>query len=266
VCRRADARGGAGVVLELRAREGSQKLTVVRMNSRRVVLALIVVVAAAALVYLRLKYASCCIPSESMEPTFLPGDRFLVDELAYGVHSPPKRGDVVVLTRINSDETFMKRVVGVAGDVVEIVDRRLVVNGRRLARCKVGETEDRLSMDGPPFAIDVWIEWIDDRPHLAQSNRDPTGVTTSGRWTVGEGEVFVVGDNRDRSMDSVRWNDMHSPVQARDVRGRVVRWMSTGDDRAWAKVDDPPRLGSSLAVKLAAGLAACLSAGATIER
>jgi signal peptidase I len=136
------------------------------------------------------------IPSESMDPTLRVGDRVLVNKLAY-VFNPPSRGDVVVFANPSpgpapqrnpfsaffhwvaeglglappDDEDFIKRVIGLPGDQIEQIRGVIYVNGDRL-----------------------------DEPYLTR----PRGGDnrTQGPWTVKEGHVFVMGDNRLNSNDS----------------------------------------------------------------
>ena len=149
------------------------------------------------------------IPSESMLPQLEVGDRVVVSRLAYRVHDP-RRGDIVVFDapgeegestplaeravqvvlesvglRQVSTEEYIKRVIGVPGDVVEGRNGRVVVNGRELVE-----------------------------PYL------PGGTVTSDSppTSVPEGELFVMGDNRDASRDSRAFG----PVPLDDVVGRAV--------------------------------------------
>jgi signal peptidase I len=136
------------------------------------------------------------IPSESMDPTLRVGDRVLVNKLAY-MFNPPSRGDVIVFANPSpgpppqrnpfsaffhwvaeglglappDDEDFIKRVIGLPGDVIEQRQGVMYVNGNRL-----------------------------DEPYLTT----PRGGDnrTQGPWTVKKGHVFVMGDNRPNSNDS----------------------------------------------------------------
>ena len=133
------------------------------------------------------------IPSSSMEPTLLIGDHLLVNRLSYVVKVPftdivllhikgPSRGDVVVF-RYPEDRTkdFIKRVIAKEGDVVEIKDKVVYVNGQRA--------------DYPQavFAESTIIPgYFSPRDNLAP-------------LTVPKDSYFVMGDNRDRSLDSRFW-------------------------------------------------------------
>jgi signal peptidase I len=118
------------------------------------------------------------IPAASMAPTLLDGDHILVDKL-HGSKRYPRRGDVVVFEHpADSTKEFVKRVEGVAGDVLEIRDKDLYLNGTLM------KSEHSVYLDDKVMT-----------PEMAR--RDNFGPTT-----VPVDSVFVLGDNRDRSLDS----------------------------------------------------------------
>ena len=125
------------------------------------------------------------VDGESMNNTLMNGDRLILSVLPY----TPERGDIVVISRRNQ-EPLIKRVIGVAGDTIEIDEE--------LHRVKLnGELLDEPYVDFPTLAYDL-----------------------SGKVVVPEGMVFVMGDHRDDSHDS-RWADI-GPVPVEDILGRAV--------------------------------------------
>jgi signal peptidase I len=121
------------------------------------------------------------IPSESMVPTINPGDRILINRLAYR-YGDIKRGDIIVFKAPFDPETdFVKRVVAVAGDTVEVKRGGLIVNGEP-------QIEDFVN----PESIDL---------------------STFPMQTVPEGNVFVMGDNRTNSQDGRYWKPPWLPVE-----------------------------------------------------
>ena len=147
------------------------------------------------------------IPSGSMEPNLMVGDFILVNKYNYGIRLPvlnkkiievggPKRGDVVVfrypgMPGIADDPSigvdYIKRVVGLPGDEVTVVDNRVSING--------------VQVEYAPIADFQVIENLPGNPHVIQEI--PNGnVTKNGTWKVPEGEYFMMGDNRDNSEDS----------------------------------------------------------------
>ncbi len=150
------------------------------------------------------------IPSDSMRDTLLPGDCVLVERWAYGLRVPgtglrlgpsrvPRRGEVVVLRAPDRPgEDLVKRCVATAGQTVEIVDRRVIVDGDTLR-----EPYARHS-DPSVHAADY-----DPRDNLAPQTVEP-------------GHVFVLGDNREDSEDS----RFVGAIREQDLLGRVqlVYW------------------------------------------
>ncbi|HSF59636.1 MAG TPA: signal peptidase I, partial [Candidatus Binatia bacterium] len=130
------------------------------------------------------------IPSGSMIPTLQIGDHILVNKLAYGIRVPlygqylvdfgrVQRGDVIVfIFPEDRSKDFIKRVVGVAGDTVEIRGKKVSINGKQV--------------DDPHAHFEG-----DDPQNVLPASRDDFGPTR-----VPENQLFVMGDNRDRSYDS----------------------------------------------------------------
>jgi len=133
------------------------------------------------------------IPSSSMENTLLVGDHIFVNKFVYGYHVPytkgrilrfstPKRGDIIVFVfPEDPKKDFIKRVIAVPGDTVEIRQKAVLVNGKPLDEPYV-RFADGKNTDGFPRARD---------------NLPPVRVP--------EGKLFMMGDNRDRSYDSRFW-------------------------------------------------------------
>jgi signal peptidase I len=150
------------------------------------------------------------IPSGSMEPTLEIGDHILVNKFIYGIKIPfthlsfgaweqPKRGDVIVfIYPLEPEKDFIKRVIGVPGDTVKIVNKKLYVNGAEAQDSHAVYKEDTL------LPGDI-------------QKRDNFGPIT-----VPPGKIFVLGDNRDRSLDSRFWGF----VPQEDVKGKafIIYW------------------------------------------
>ena len=151
------------------------------------------------------------LPSRSMEDTLLAGDCLLVDKISFGVALPfvdlrlpalasPAAGDVLLFSYpLDPGKGYVKRCVAVAGQVVEIRDKALWVDGQR-------------SPD-PPYS-----KFLDARIYRGFENpRD-----NNGPLTVPEGYVFVMGDNRDNSRDSRHWGML--PLELILGRTLCVYW------------------------------------------
>jgi signal peptidase I len=144
------------------------------------------------------------VPTGSMKPTIVEGDRILVNKLAYDFNVPlthislhrfadPARGDIVVLDSRAADTRLVKRVIGLPGDTVEMRDNRLTINGIAARYSGIDYEADST------FAIESYRN-MSHRIELAR-----TGVSrfsSFGPVTVPEGHYLVLGDNRDNSADS----------------------------------------------------------------
>ena len=190
------------------------------------------------------------IPSGSMVPTLAIGDNIVVTKFSYGFRIPltripiagleaPERGDVVVFVFPGKDTgvkhwidlpvppfatvDYVKRVVGVPGDVVEMRDQILYVNGEAQVRNLIDDFEfvDD-SCHGKPTKR--YEERFGDKPHEILYDRRYTVTSKAfGPITVPDGEIFVMGDNRDNSFDSRAWNT----VPLRNIKGKAqFIWLS----------------------------------------
>ncbi len=157
------------------------------------------------------------IPSGSMLPTLQIGDHLLVNKLLYGVRIPvygtrfldffePERGDIIVFVYPEDrDKDFIKRVIGIPGDEIEIRNKKLYRNG----------------------------EPVEDEPYARYAEPPEPGPRDNfGPVTVPEGHVFVMGDNRDHSFDSRFWGF----VPYEDIKGKafIIYWSWDGDD-GWVR-------------------------------
>ncbi|MCU4138466.1 MAG: Signal peptidase I [Thermodesulfobacteria bacterium] len=133
------------------------------------------------------------IPSGSMVPTLLIGDYLLVNKLAYGIKNPlkndflyfrrlPKRQEIVVFTYpLNKKLDFIKRVIGLPGDTIQIINKKVYVNGKLLKEPYVRFSDS-----------EIYPKEISPR-----DNYGPVKVPPK--------HIFVMGDNRDQSYDSRFW-------------------------------------------------------------
>ncbi len=160
------------------------------------------------------------IPSNSMMPTFLTYDFLLVDKISYGLHLPvsnqelidigdPQRGDVVVFRYPNYEAEpvykgadFIKRVIGLPGDVIEYINDQLVVNGRKIAYKKIG-TYQGIEAGTEMSGYRHFRELLDDNPHDVLLH--PNGASKGVKTFVPRGHYLVMGDNRAHSSDSRFW-------------------------------------------------------------
>jgi signal peptidase I len=157
------------------------------------------------------------IPSPSMVPTLLIGDHILVNKFLYGTKLPfvedkvisirdPERGDVVVFRfPKNRKMDFIKRCIATGGETIEIREKKIYIDGKRI-----------------------------DDPHgyFTDNGRNLNVRDNFGPFTVPEGKIFVMGDNRDNSNDSRFWG----VVDLSEVKGKaVVIYWSWDGKRVWPR-------------------------------
>jgi signal peptidase I len=170
------------------------------------------------------------IPSGSMKSTLLVGDHLLVNKFIYGIKIPfmdkyivqfnkPERGDVVVFKYPEDENTdFIKRVLGIEGDTIEIKDDQLYINNEKVTARLIGKYSD----EEMPNA-DIYEETLGKRKHKILNQLDTHEYF--GPLTVPANSIFVMGDNRDNSHDSRKWKNTNF-VKLEKVKGKalIIYW------------------------------------------
>jgi len=152
------------------------------------------------------------IPSGSMRPTLLEGDVVLVDRLAYDVKLPlsdvaifelgtPQRGDVITFASPLDGARLIKRLVAVPGDVVEMRNEVLYINGVACEYVNPSAAAEPMDSGGTTSAIRV-TERTAGNEHRVQFLPDVPARRSFGPTVVPQGSYFFLGDNRDNSADS----------------------------------------------------------------
>jgi signal peptidase I len=175
---------------------------------------------------------SFLVPSDSMFPTLLIGDHVFVTKYSYGARVPftsshlpalrePERGEVIVFQLGREaghplglyprdvrpglpSEAFIKRLVGLPGDVVEVRGGELRINGEPVPRRRTGHA----FTDDTGRRFDVWIEDLAGCSHFVLDDPDHAGLDVAARRVEAD-RYFFLGDNRDNSYDSRGWGTVH---------------------------------------------------------
>ena len=158
------------------------------------------------------------IPAKSMMPTLLLGDHILVDKQIYRGGKNPERGDVIVFKYPEDEKKdFIKRVVGLPSDTIEVRNKEIIVNG--------------VSQNDKAYTQRVDQEGMLDRSVSPRDNFGPI--------TVLQGSYFVLGDNRDQSLDSRFWGFVKREKIA--GKGKIIYW--SWDDKEfnvrWDRIGKP---------------------------
>ncbi|MFH1083420.1 MAG: signal peptidase I [Pseudomonadota bacterium] len=150
------------------------------------------------------------IPSGSMEPTLLVGDHILVNKFLYGIKIPfidktlipisePKHDDVIVFVYpVDKSKDFIKRVIGLPGDKIEIVDNKIHINGKL---------------------------YKDSHGYYSDAGRRSSGLGEKSHFgpvTVSKDHLFVMGDNRNHSYDSRFWGFV--PLDSVKGKAFIIYW------------------------------------------
>lgn len=144
------------------------------------------------------------VPTGSMNPTIIEGDRILVNKLAYDLRIPfthvslfkrgdPLSGDIIIFDSEVSDLRLVKRVIGVPGDVVSMNNNVLSINGQQLSYQSLGGDQIASTVDA--------VEQLSGQQYTVRT-RPGSRVSSFAPLTVPQAYYFVLGDNRDNSADS----------------------------------------------------------------
>lgn len=173
------------------------------------------------------------IPSQSMENTLLVGDYLLVNKLCYGVrgfggglmpYQKIKRGDIIVFHYpVDPTQHFVKRVIGLPGERLRLINKKVWINGKPVEESYVrflepANSRDPNSMFRDNFPrVDIPAVWMEGKWWLQMKK-----LVEDGELIIPQGNYFVMGDNRDDSQDSRYWGF----VPQENIIGRplVIYW------------------------------------------
>ena len=190
------------------------------------------------------------IPSGSMKSTLLVGDYLFVSKLSYGYSrysfpfglklfngrifsAEPKRGDVVVfkLPRDNATD-YIKRVIGLPGDEIQMRGGVLHINGTAIPKQRVGDFLTREEEMGPARRIPMFQETLPNGVKYRVLDSEPNGpFDNTGVYKVPAGHYFMMGDNRDNSTDSrAAWGVGYVPYDNLVGRAEIIFFSAAFDD------------------------------------
>ena len=159
------------------------------------------------------------IPSSSMEPNLLVGDRIFVSKFSYGYskHSfpfspnfsnkrflskEPTQGDLVVFKTPSDNRTdYIKRLIGLPGDIIQFLDGNLYINNIQVEK-KIIKENDKLFCGPQKINVNIYKEELPNGKHYIASYRNDINFSFTEKYIVPENHFFFLGDNRDCSKDS----------------------------------------------------------------
>jgi signal peptidase I len=219
------------------------------------------------------------IPSGSMLPTLQIQDHIFVNKLAYGPpipftnmrlfsRLPPKRGDVMVFEYPEPNPAadhpdYIKRVIAVAGDRLEVEHGRPRINGWLVPNCPVGKYAFE---DSPEGTGQLFVEYLGEYSYLT-IYADGRDDGRQGPYDVAPGETWVMGDNRNNSSDSRAWDmGRGAGVPDANIKGRAMFvWFNISKKSGWPDLDrlfthvlGAPKLPAGAPPDIVAGIEKCL--------
>ncbi|MGC3958820.1 MAG: signal peptidase I [Verrucomicrobiota bacterium] len=188
------------------------------------------------------------VPSGSMRPTIIEGDRIFVNKLAYDLKVPfttwhiaewsnPQRGDIAVFFSPYDGKRLVKRVIGLPGDTIELRNNQLVLNGAAVEYQPIAEELLRDIPESQRAGRTFASEKLPGQTHAVGGAPAAPAPRTFAPIVVPQGEYFMMGDNRDDSFDSRFWGT----VKREKIVGRATAVVLSFDkSRYWL-----PRWGRS---------------------
>ncbi len=207
------------------------------------------------------------VPAGGMYPSLLIDDHVFISKWGYGCEGcAPARGELIVFRYPDPDPNapavdYVKRVVALPGDTLEVEHGAPIINGWKVPRCRLGH-ESVAEIDGSVRGYEFYVEFLGSERYLV-ALEDDRDEGRQGPYRVAANEAWVLGDNRRNSADSRAWaGGRGAGVPFQNFRGPVrALWMPP--ERAGLRGGEPPVLPAN-AQALAPQLARCLAAAPTL--
>jgi len=178
------------------------------------------------------------VPTGSMKPTILEGDRVFVNKLAYDFKVPfttvhlaewsnPQRGEIVVFYSPYDGKRLVKRVIGLPGDTIELRSNTLIINGQPVEYTSINK---ELLRDVAPSDLATHhftTEKLPGQTHAVAAFPAVQARRDFGPYQVPDGKYFMMGDNRDDSFDS----RYYGPVERQQILGRATSIVLSLDEK-----------------------------------
>lgn len=147
------------------------------------------------------------VPTGSMKPTIVEGDRIFINKMAYDIRLPfthfslfklsdPQTNDIIIFDSVASDKRLVKRVIGIPGDNISMKNNKLMINGQVIDYQKKSAKNDLINNQYDK------TETINSQPHVIRINNIVSPLANFSEVIVPKGHYLVLGDNRDNSADS----------------------------------------------------------------
>ncbi|WP_127142780.1 signal peptidase I [Pelagibacterium montanilacus] len=178
-----------------------------------------------ALVFRTLAFEPFSIPTASMQSNLLIGDYILASKYSYGysryslpytempfrgrlLGNTPERGDMAVFRPVPQTDNYVKRVIGLPGDTIQVIEGILHINGEPVERESIGRIED-VDSNGLTLPVSAYRETLPNGvSYTIQEVSDSAQFDNTAAYQVPPGHYFMMGDNRDRSLDSRSLNSV----------------------------------------------------------
>tara|TARA_R110002072_G_scaffold89737_8_gene200974 strand:- start:26826 stop:27608 length:783 start_codon:yes stop_codon:yes gene_type:complete len=178
------------------------------------------------------------IPSGSMLPTLEVGDFILVNKFEYGLRLPvigtkvvslgdPQRGDIMVFKYPKDGKTnYIKRVIGLPGDLIKYENKRLTINGKLIEEKLLANLQKE----------QLYTETLVDVEHQIFKTKRSSNLGAEGLWRIPEGHYFMMGDNRDNSNDSRFWGLVPDELVVGKAFAIWMHWPTLGSLPSFSRV------------------------------